>query len=121
MRPVVAQYLKCTKCNSVKMPRILQRVTESVALPPVCPSLEAYRTDADYLIDLANTFSEQRNLPIEVGEADVYEFLESSNSPAITELLCGLDVKEGCICCRECGDEKSIRESILYISPVNYN
>lgn len=114
MRPFLLSYLKCTKCGSTSPPKLAPRAIEKTAMPNTVPSLKFYNAHSEHLMDLVDSLSTLKGGVIDVDEADVYGFLDGADEAPIARLLYGIDVLGGSVSCTECGDEKQIKDGILF-------
>ncbi|KAI5173210.1 hypothetical protein PAEPH01_1866 [Pancytospora epiphaga] len=114
MRPFLMSCLKCSKCGSSQLPKLQPVSIEKVPSPATPPSLEFYKDKADHLVELVESISRIKQGVIDVDEANIYEFVDNGEEEVIASLLYGVDVIEGSIFCVDCGDKRSIKNSILH-------
>lgn len=114
MRPFLLSRLRCNKCGSSRLPRLIPCSVENVPMPAAAPSLAFYKDKTGHLMELVESISRIKQGVVDADEASIYEFADGTDERAVSSLLYGVDVVEGSICCTECGDEKSIRNSILF-------
>jgi len=117
MRPFLCSLLTCTKCSTVKCQKLSPVAIKAVSLPKHIPSVSGFKKEEGFLSDLIATISKSHSKVLDVCEADLYAFMESTGedeSRKIVELLYGLDVITGTVVCVECGETKNIRDGILF-------
>lgn len=123
MRPFVATLLKCNKCNSGELGRMCPTKMKKISVPTYTPDVSALKNHQDFLMDLIGSVSEVGGNLIDISEADLYLFVECDSNDAATqenlkivELLYGIDIVEGTLCCSSpgCNAVRKIKNSILF-------
>lgn len=118
MRPFIISLLKCTKCGSTNIPKLNPIEIKKTVLPAHIPQIDNFKNEQILLLDLIESICKVDGSILDITEADAYNFTENEisdeSTQKIIELLYGIDVIKGNVVCTDCGEEKDIRNSILF-------
>lgn len=118
MRPFLLTTLKCTKCNSTKLPKLNPKKINKLPKPEYVPSIDIPSDQQNLILDMVESLSRLDN-NLEINEADVFEFFNSEEKVEsyhkLEDLFYTIDVVDGDIICVECGVEHNINNGILFL------